>query len=127
MAVSEGYLEYVMERLEKLGTVTARKMFGGVGLYFEGTFFALIDDDILYFKVDNHNESEFRKAGMEPFHPFGLDSYAMRYFSVPDYVLEDEGELHKWAAGAVTAASKTRRKRISRKSRARANSRRKER
>jgi len=27
-------------------------MFGGVGLYCDGLFFALLDDDRLYFKID---------------------------------------------------------------------------
>jgi len=106
MAVSESYLEFVMEKLERLGTVTARKMFGGVGLYFEGTFFALIDDDVLYFKVDDFNEAEFQRAGMEPFHPFGVDSYSMKYYTVPADALEDDAELRKWAEGAIAAAAR---------------------
>lgn len=106
MAVSESYLEYVMERLEQLGTVTARKMFGGVGLYFDSTFFALIDDDTLYFKVDEQNEGDFQALGMEPFRPFGSDSYSMRYYAVPGDVLEDDSELHRWARGAIAAAER---------------------
>jgi hypothetical protein len=35
MAVSEDYLQYVLEQLAGLGRVTARRMFGGVGLYHE--------------------------------------------------------------------------------------------
>jgi len=33
MPVNESYREYVMERLECVGQVTARNMFGGVGIY----------------------------------------------------------------------------------------------
>ncbi len=52
MPVSEGYREYVMGRLERVGQVTARNMFGGVGIYFEGLFCALIAENVLYFKGD---------------------------------------------------------------------------
>jgi DNA transformation protein and related proteins len=112
MAVSNSYLEHVLERLGSVGTVTARKMFGGVGLYFETTFFALIDNDTLYFKVNGKNRREYEEEGMEPFRPFGEDSYAMKYYSVPERVLEDNESLREWMLKAVAAANrkKSRRK-----------------
>ena len=39
-------------------------MFGGVGIYAGDLFFALIDDDTLYFKVDDSNRSDFEKRDM---------------------------------------------------------------
>ena len=45
MAVSSDYRDFVLEQLVPLGQVTARRMFGGVGIYANGLFFALIDDD----------------------------------------------------------------------------------
>ncbi len=53
MPVSEEYLEHVVEKLEYVGQVTAKKLFGGVGIYLDGLFCALIGDDVLYFKVDD--------------------------------------------------------------------------
>jgi len=106
MAVSNSYLEYILERLATVGSVTARRMFGGVGIYTGATFFALIDDDTLYFKVDNRNRPEFEAEGMTPFRPFGEDSYAMKYYSVPEHVIEDDQLLREWTVRALAAATK---------------------
>ena len=49
-------------------------MFGRVGLYAQGLFFALIAEDRLYFKVNDATRPEFQQRGMEPFRPFAEDS-----------------------------------------------------
>mgnify|MGYP001590181841 CR=1 FL=1 len=111
MPVSRNYLQYALELLKALGPVTAKRMFGGAGLYLEGLFFALIADDVLYFKVDEANKADYLNAGTGPFKPSG--SYEMSYYEVPADVLEDEEHLKEWAQKAVTAAmrrSATRRK-----------------
>lgn len=51
MPVSQEYLDYVLDLLSIVGPVTARRMFGGAGLYLKGLFFALVADDALYFTV----------------------------------------------------------------------------
>ncbi len=53
MSVSNDYRDFVLEQLAPAGRVTSRAMFGGVGLYLDGLFFALIDDDTLFFKTDD--------------------------------------------------------------------------
>lgn len=106
MAVSNSYLEYILERLGTVGAVTARRMFGGVGIYFDITFFALIDNDTLYFKVNNENRKDYEAEQMEPFRPFGEDSYSMKYYSVPERVIEDNQLLHEWMLKALAAAKK---------------------
>ena len=49
MAVTPSYRSFVMEQLERIAMITAKNMFGGVGLYADGYYFALIADDRLYF------------------------------------------------------------------------------
>jgi len=105
MPVSGNYLQYVLDLLKVLGPVSAKRMFGGAGLYFEGSFFALIADDVLFFKVDDTNKADYLSAGTGPFKPFG--SYAMSYYEVPADVLEDEEQLKEWAQKAVTAAMRS--------------------
>ena len=105
MPVSRNYLQYVLDLLKVLGPVTAKRMFGGAGLYHNGLFFALIADDVLYFKVDDENTTDYLSAGTGPFKPYG--SYAMSYYEVPADVLEDEEQLNEWARRAVTAAMRT--------------------
>ncbi len=103
MAVTPSYRSFVIEQLERISLITAKNMFGGVGLYAEGYFFALIGDDQLYFKVDDSNRSDFEAAAMEPFRPYG-DERAMQYYEVPIEVLEDVDALQRWAAKAIAVA-----------------------
>ena len=42
MAVSDEFADYVVEQLSNWGEVSARRMFGGAGLYRDGTMFGLI-------------------------------------------------------------------------------------
>ena len=108
MAVSESYRDFVLEQLGRVTPVTARSMFGGVGLYAEGLFFALIAEDRLYFKVDDTTRLEFERLGMEPFRPFGEDT-AMSYFEVPADVMEDPMQLAPWMRKALDVAAKAKR------------------
>lgn len=104
MAVSAGYRAYVCEQIATVKPVVTRSMFGGVGLYVEGWFVGLIDDDVLYFKVDADNLQDYVKAGMEPFRPFGEGSKPMRYYEVPADVLESPFELAIWLGKSLQAA-----------------------
>lgn len=103
MAVSDGYRAYVLEQLDPAGMITSRRMFGGVGIYCDGHFFALIDDDTLYFKVDASTRPQFEAAGSTPFRPYG-DDRTMSYYTVPPDVLEDADELASWVRNAVGVA-----------------------
>jgi DNA transformation protein len=105
MAVSESYRDFVLEQLGRVTPVNAKSMFGGVGIYAEGLFFALIAEDRLYFKVDDTTRPDFEQLGMEPFRPFGEDS-AMGYYEVPADVVEDSLNLPRWMTKAIDVARK---------------------
>ena len=110
MAVKSQYLAYVLEQLADLGGVRSRRMFGGVGLYRDDRFFGLIDDQVLYFKVDDSNRADYLARGCEPFRPFkDKPEYSMSYFGVPPDVLEDGEELARWARRSVAIPSPPRR------------------
>ncbi len=111
MAVSDDFREFVLEQLAPSGRVTSRSMFGGVGLYLDGLFFALIDDDTLYFKADDSTRPRYEKAGSKPFCPFpDRPEQPMGYWQVPAEVLEDSEELALWAREAMGVALAKRRK-----------------
>jgi DNA transformation protein len=112
MSVSAEYRTYVLEQLGRVAPVTSRAMFGGVGIYAGGVFFALMDDDNLYLKVDDSNRGAFEAIGSGPFRPFG-DERAMQYYELPADVLEDVDQLRGWVEGAiaVAAGARTRRRR----------------
>ena len=104
MSVSPSYKTFVLEQLSAAGAVTARSMFGGVGLYCQGLFFALIDDDTLYLKVDDATRPEFERLGSQPFRPFGDDAHVMQYYELPADVLEDRSAVRPWVERALDAA-----------------------
>jgi len=64
--VSSAFAAHVTELLRGLGRLEARPMFGGHGLYCDGAFFALVLDDVLYLKADDHSRPRFLAAGLEP-------------------------------------------------------------
>jgi len=118
MAVSDEYRDFVLEQLAAAGKVTARRMFGGIGLYLDGLFFALIDDDTLYFRTDDANRPRYEQAGSRPFCPFpDRPGHVMAYWQVPAEVLEDAEELRTWTRAALAAALAARSKRSVRRRR----------
>ena len=104
MAVSAGFADFVVEQLEGCGPITTKRMFGGVGIYSGDIFFALIDNDVLYLKVNDSNRDDFVRAGSGPFRPYGPDGESMQYYDVPVSVLEDSDELARWGRKAIAVA-----------------------
>ena len=112
MAVSDEFVEYVLDQFAGWGEVSARKMFGGAGLYCDGVMFGLIADDVAYLKVDDSNREDFVKAGSSAFNPYPekTKTYAMSYYEIPADVLEDAELLGKWAERALAVARKKKKK-----------------
>lgn len=105
MSVSDNYRTYIVEQLAALPALSTRRMFGGLGLYSDALFFALIDDDVLFFKVDDSNRDDYVSRGMKAFMPFpGQPS--LGYFQVPPDVIEEAEELTRWARRSVEVAQR---------------------
>ena len=105
MTVSPSYRAFVLEQLEPFVSIKVKAMFGGVGIYGDGLFFALMDDDRLYFKVDDSNRGDFTALGMGPFLPFGDPDKPMGgYYEVPGDLLEDPGGLEPFVRKALGVA-----------------------
>jgi len=111
MPVTAEYRDFVLEQLGRVLPVTWRPMFGGVGVYHEGFFFALMDDDTLYFKTDGESQAQYEAMGMEPFRPFGPDAKPMAYHQLPGDLLESPELLRPWMDRALEVARRARRKR----------------
>jgi DNA transformation protein len=111
MSVGAAFLQYVLEQLERLGGVTSRRMFGAVGLYRDGVFFAIIDDDTLYFKTDDSTRPDYESRGMKAFRPYkDRPEVSMTYFTLPADVLDDAEEMVIWARRSVAIAGVPKRK-----------------
>lgn len=110
MSVSPEFKQFT---LEQLGRVTpnlrSKSMFGGVGIYAGEHFFALIDDDTLYLKVDDGNRPTFEALGMGPFRPWGEGGEVMQYYEVPGDMLDDVERLQPLVSGAIAVAERAKR------------------
>ena len=93
MSVDSSYLEYIEERLQPLGEIRIKQMFSGAGIYCNDAFFAIIDYETLYFKVDDSNRPDFEAANMAPLKPFEDKSTTMSYYEVPSDIMESSKNL----------------------------------
>lgn len=105
-AASHTFRDYVLDQLEDLGGLSHRAMFGGVGLYQDGRFFAIIWRDVLYLKADNTTRADFEAEGMSAFQPYPGRSGTMQYYQVPLAVLESAHDLVAWARKSVAIAAR---------------------
>jgi DNA transformation protein and related proteins len=111
MAVSEGYLTYVLDQLRPIVPgMRVKRMFGAVGLYATDLFFAIVDDDVFYLKVDDTTRPEYEARGMPPFRPFELHA-SMNYSQLPEEILEERETLQLWTARALDVARSAKRSR----------------
>ena len=112
MAVSESYKAFVLEQLARaLPEVRSRSMFGGVGVYSGTFFFALMDNDTLFFKVDDETRGDFQAMGMGPWRPFGDGGESMQYYEVSAELIEDQDTLRTWGTRAVAVARRAKARR----------------
>lgn len=104
-AARNEFADYVVELMAGWAPVSARRMFGGHGLYREGLMFALIADDQLYFKTDADNVAQFERTGCRPFvYESKLRTVQMSYWSAPEACLESPLEMREWCQSAYAAA-----------------------
>lgn len=105
MSVSAQFLAFVLDQLGHVCPVVSRPMFGGVGLYADGAFFAIVHDDTVFLKVDDSTRGDYTREHMQPFQPSGPDGKPMGgYYELPPRLLEDAEELAPWMKQAIAIA-----------------------
>jgi DNA transformation protein len=103
--MSDEFIDYVMELLGPFGTVGARRMFGGHGVYLDGLMFAIVSEDMLYLKADEMNRIEFEQAGCESYSYARKGSRAaLGFFRPPEEAMESPELMLPWARTAYAAA-----------------------
>ena len=101
------FIGFLQELLEKWGQVTARRMFGGHGLYHEGLMFAIVMDNRLYLKADDLNRADFEALNLAPFtYLMKGNTVALSYWSAPDSIFDEPAEAVRWARSAWEAAAR---------------------
>src|SRR3979490_2775938 len=106
MVASDAFAEFLREQLAALGRVTMRRMFGKTGVFCDGLMFAMVTDDTLYFRVDDHNRTAFKEA--ESFPPLNYEKKGstidLSFWRAPERLFDAPDELVIWARAALGAA-----------------------
>ncbi|WP_190810455.1 TfoX/Sxy family protein [Flagellimonas sp. S3867] len=93
-------VELMVQKLESIGSITAKKMFGGHGIFHEGKMFGIIDSKgVAYLKSDASLSKFFESSGS---HKHGK----MPYYSIPETVLGDNKLLVEWAGKSIKISKK---------------------
>jgi DNA transformation protein len=86
MGLAQADIASARDLFSDLGPVTARKMFGRICLYLDGTVFALMSSDsTLYFKAKGDAAQALSADSATQFHN-------MPYWSIPEAALDDSQE-----------------------------------
>ncbi|WP_425050214.1 TfoX/Sxy family protein [Psychromarinibacter sp. S121] len=100
MSLSDEEVAFARELFSGLGDVTTRRMFGGMGIYHEGTIFALMrSDGVLLLKGANGFGEVLEAEGCERWTHTRKDgtATAMPYWTLPDAALDDPEIACDWA------------------------------
>ena len=101
MSVSDADISFALELFEGIGTLTTRKMMGGLCLYSEGQIFGILGSDATVFlKAKGGFAGELAASGARQ---FGMDGKTMGYWTLPDAALEDPELACDWAKRALAA------------------------
>lgn len=99
------FIRYLRDQFRRWGPVEIRRMFGGHGIFRDGTMFALIHDETLYLRSDEATRDAFAAAGMGPFRYRRRGRLvALGYHQAPPEAVEDSELLGQWADRAFAAA-----------------------
>ena len=116
MVASIQFASFLCDQLAPLGYVTMRRMFGKTGVFCEGVMFGMVTEDILYFRVDDHNRASFKEAEAFPSLNYVKNGRTidLSFWRVPDRLFDDDEELIAWAQAALAAAHRVAAKRPTR-------------
>lgn len=96
-------LEFYAELFEPLGSVDARRLFGGWQLLLDGQGFAFVIGDTLYFRTDPKLQADLEGRGSRPFAYTRKDGRTVttKIMSAPDVDIDDPDAMRAWAARAL--------------------------
>ena len=113
MVASDSFAEFLREQLAPLGQITLRRMFGKSGVFCDGLMLAMVRDDTLYFRVDEHNRAAFKEA--QSFPPLDYEKKGSKidlaFWRAPERLFDEPDELVAWARAALGAARRVAAKR----------------
>ena len=94
----------IRELFSVFGPVSVRRMFGGAGIYADGTMFALLYDGLIYLKAGECNAVDREALGPFTYTTKDGKRGVTSYRQMPDRLYDDPHELAEWSRDALSAA-----------------------
>ena len=105
MGARDEDIAWFRELLAPIGLITARRMFGGAGLYADGLIVGLEVAGALYLKTDAQTRQAFADAGGQPFVYDGKGQpVTLSYWTPPEEAMDSPDAMQPWARLALEAA-----------------------
>jgi DNA transformation protein len=97
--------DFLIECVEAaIGKVRTRPMFGGVGIWKDETFVAMVWDGALSIRLNESEEADHAALGFAAVDPESAGRGRKRYYEVPADILEDPRELKTWLNTSIDVA-----------------------
>jgi DNA transformation protein len=85
----------LVEKIQSIGGISSKKMFGGYGIFHDGRMFGMVDSKGQYFlKSDDTTKALFEEAG-------ATRHGKMPYYSIPAVVFDATTQLLIWVQKAI--------------------------
>ncbi len=105
MTADSSFVAFVLELFAPLGRVSARRMFGGHGLFLDGTMFGLVFQEQLYLKVDAQSRPQFEALDLPSFtYERKGTAVSLSFHLAPDSVFDEPAQASHWGRLALGAA-----------------------
>lgn len=102
-------VDHLHEVFRDFGSIDARRMFGGYGIYHDGVMFALVSDEVLYLKADDATAADFESRGLGRFQYNKAGAVvSVSYFEAPEEIFDDPEAALEWARRGYDAALRAR-------------------
>ena len=88
----------LLDKLDSIGQITAKKMFGGHGIFHAAKMFGIVDSKGQIFLKFNAEIKE-RFEAMD-----AVQHSRMPYLSIPDELFSNEHELLEWASKSIACS-----------------------
>ncbi len=92
MAVTNEFMDYIIEQIDNAGVITAKAMFGGYHVYSDGKLFALVIDNKLFVKITDAGKEFAQGITQVPAFP---------KTKIPSFLIEDKLEDREWLSELV--------------------------
>lgn len=96
MASDQRFVDFIVGQIQKVGVITAKKMFGEYGIYHNEKLFGVICDNKLYIKPTNAGRAFIG-------HPIERPPYEG---AKPSFLIEDKVEDSEWLSKLVSVTVK---------------------